>query len=81
MGDSALGFLSNLKFYVGNSPCAYQELPPSYIFLVFLLLFPFLVNADFQAGKDAYDGGDSLTALKKMAATCGTRECGSAVSA
>ncbi|MFB3079630.1 MAG: hypothetical protein ACE1Y4_16655, partial [Lysobacterales bacterium] len=35
------------------------------VFTLCLLFWPALVQADFQAGKDAYDQGDYATALKE----------------
>jgi len=36
------------------------------VFVLSLLFWPALVQADFQAGVDAYDQGDYATALKEM---------------
>jgi TPR repeat protein len=36
------------------------------VFILCLLVWPALVQADFQAGKDAYDQGDYATAFKEM---------------
>jgi len=36
------------------------------VFILFLLVWPALVHADFQAGKDAYDQGNYATAFKEM---------------
>ncbi len=35
------------------------------VFILFLLVWPALVYADFQAGSDAYAQGDYTTALEK----------------
>jgi hypothetical protein len=43
----------------------HRTLTPS-LFILCLLVWPALVQADFQAGKDAYDQGDYATAFKEM---------------
>ncbi len=42
-----------------------RTLNPS-LFILFLLFWPALVQADFQAGWDAYNRGDYATALKEF---------------
>ncbi len=42
----------------------HRSLPPI-LFILFLLFWPALVHADFQAGLDAYRQGDYETALKE----------------
>ena len=45
--------------------CLPRTLTPI-VFTLILLVWPALVQADFQAGKDAYDQGNYATALKEM---------------